>query len=52
MNRKSARMTVLAEKCIVLMLRARSAINIHAPVTMMFPRKITAPAMCNNVCHL
>ena len=35
-----------------LMLRVRSAINIHAAVTMMLPRKTTAPAMCRNVCHL
>ena len=45
-------MTALAEKCMTLVLRVRSAISIHAAVTTMFPRKTTAPAMCRNVCHL
>ena len=35
-----------------LVLRVRSAISIHAAVTMMLPRKTTAPAICRNVCHL
>jgi hypothetical protein len=51
-NRRSARITALAEKCMTMRLRVRSAISIQAAVTMMFPRKTTTPAMCRNMCHL
>ena len=44
-------MTAFAEKCMTLEMFVRSAISIQAPVTIMFPRKMTAPAMWRNRCH-
>ena len=36
----------------MLMLRVRSAISIHAAVTTMLPRNTTAPEMWRKMCHL